>query len=103
LELLSSTTGGRKSVKAFLYNAGYTSIMTHSLKQLVLEAIKINNDFTKILADAKFLDMYYIPTRHPNGLSGDLTPAEYFEEEDANKCINSSISILNHVKKFIHD
>jgi len=29
------------------------------------------------------MDMFYIPTRYPNGLAGESTPAEFYEMEDA--------------------
>ncbi len=44
--------------------------------------------------------MFYIPTRYPNGLGGELAPSEYYEKEDAQKCLNSAESILNSVRKF---
>lgn len=44
--------------------------------------------------------MFYIPTRYPNGLAGDLAPAEFYEKEDAQKCLNSAELILKEVKKF---
>ncbi|MCK4779376.1 MAG: HEPN domain-containing protein, partial [Candidatus Lokiarchaeota archaeon] len=42
-----------------------------------------------------------IPTRYPNGLAGNLAPFEFYEEEDAKKCISYAESILMLVKKFI--
>jgi HEPN domain-containing protein len=51
--------------------------------------------------DAKTLDMYYIPTRYPNGLGGDLAPTEFYEKEDAERCINSAEFILNAAKTFL--
>ncbi|WP_438318828.1 HEPN domain-containing protein [Candidatus Caldatribacterium sp. SIUC1] len=48
--------------------------------------------------DAKRLDTFYIPTRYPNGLSGELAPSEFYEEEDARKCLSSVESILQTVK-----
>jgi HEPN domain-containing protein len=44
--------------------------------------------------------MFYIPTRYPDGLAGDLAPTEFYEKEDAQKCISSAESILNTVKTF---
>ncbi len=51
--------------------------------------------------DARNLDMYYIPTRYPNGLAGDLAPTEFYEREDAEKCIKSAESILKTAKIFL--
>lgn len=88
-----------KALKFFLYSHGYTSIITHSLKELVRECKKLEKDFSKIESPARYLDMFYIPTRYPNGLAGDLAPAEFYEEEDAEKCINYAESILESVKR----
>jgi len=88
-----------KALKFFLYSRGYTSIITHSLKELVRECKKLEKVFSEIASYARYLDMFYIPTRYPNGLAGDLAPAEFYEEEDAEKCINCAESILESVKK----
>ena len=96
-----SQQAAEKSLKAFLYNRGYTSIITHSLKELVMEAEKREHSFSKIKLEAKYLDMFYIPTRYPNGLAGNLAPFEFYEEEDAKKCIGYAESILTIVKKLI--
>ncbi len=90
-----------KSLKAFLYNLGYTSIITHSLKELVMEAEKKQSEFSNVKSEARFLDMFYIPTRYPNGLAGNLTPSEFYEKGDAEKCINYAELILKIVKKYI--
>lgn len=90
-----------KALKAFLYSEGYTSIITHSIKELVRECEKIEAEFNELGSEARFLDMFYIPTRYPNGLAGDLAPAEFYEKEDALKCLNSAELILKKVKKFL--
>jgi HEPN domain-containing protein len=92
---------GEKALKAYLYEKGYTSIMTHMLKELVNECIKHDESFKILMKDARTLDMFYIPTRYPNGLGGDLAPTEFYEKDDAEKCINSAELILNTVKKLL--
>ncbi|MDO9098943.1 MAG: HEPN domain-containing protein [Candidatus Methanoperedens sp.] len=87
-------------MKAYLYSKGYTSVITHSIKELLRECEKIEKEFGNFKNDARLLDMFYIPTRYPNGLGGELAPSEYYEKEDAQKCLNSAESILNNVKKF---
>lgn len=89
---------GEKALKAYLYEKGYTSILTHSLKELVRECSKLDVSFNALSNDAKTLDMYYIPTRYPNGLAGELAPTEFYEWEDAERCIRSAELILNTVK-----
>jgi HEPN domain-containing protein len=89
---------GEKALKAYLYEKGFTSIMTHSLKELLIECAKLDDSFKTLSDDARTLDMFYIPTRYPNGLGGDLAPTEFYEKEDAVKCINSAESILKRAK-----
>lgn len=97
-----SQQSAEKSLKALLYNKGYTSIVTHSAKRLVTEALKIDASLSELSTDARFLDMFYIPTRYPNGLDEDMAPTDFYEEEDAQKCLNSATSILNAVKKYLN-
>lgn len=94
-----SQQAAEKALKAYLYENGYTSIMTHLLKELVKECSKHDQIFLSIMSEAKHLDMYYIPTRYPNGLGGDLTPSEFYEKEDAERCISYAESILKTVKE----
>ncbi len=92
---------GEKGLKACLYEKGFTSILTHSLKELLKECSRLDASFNVLSKDARSLDMFYIPTRYPNGLGGNLAPTEFYEREDAEKCINSAESILNVVKRFL--
>ena len=92
---------GEKALKAYLYEKGYTSIVTHSLKELLKECGKVEPSFKELGQDARSLDMYYIPTRYPNGLGGDLAPVEFYEGEDAERCLRSAESILKKVKTFL--
>jgi HEPN domain-containing protein len=96
-----SQQSSEKALKAFLYEKGYISIITHSLKELLRECSKFNSSFNVLSTDARTLDMFYIPTRYPNGIGGDLAPTEFYEKEDAEKCINSAESILSAVKSFL--
>jgi len=69
-----SQPSGEKALKAYLYSKGYTSIITHSLKELVQECTNLEKSFSEISADARHLDMFYIPTRYPNELVRSLDP-----------------------------
>jgi HEPN domain-containing protein len=75
-----SQQSGEKALKACLYEKGYTSIVTHSLKELLRACSKLDDSFDMLSRDARTLDMFYIPTRYPNGLSGDLAPAEFLRK-----------------------
>ena len=89
-----------KAIKAFLYSRGYTSILSHSLTELVREATKLEPGFHTIEKPARRLDTFYIPTRYPNGLAGELTPAEFYRQEDAEQCLNFAESILKIVREY---
>lgn len=96
-----SQQSGEKALKACLYEKGYTSIVTHSLKELLKECSRLDTAFQVLSLHARTLDMFYIPTRYPNGLGGNLAPTEFYEKEDAEKCINSAELILNAAKNFL--
>ena len=88
-----------KTLKFFLYSHGYTSIITHSIKELVRECKKIEKGFSEVESYARHLDMFYIPTRYPNGLAGELAPAEFYEMEDAEQCISYAELISESMKR----
>lgn len=64
--------------------------MTHLLKDLVKECSKHDESFNGIMKDA----------RYPNGLIGDLAPTEFYEREDAERCINSIEPLVYNTKEF---
>lgn len=69
-----------KALKAFLFDAGEEELFTHSVKDLLGLATSIDPDLGELKPSGK-LDMYYIPTRYPNGLAGDV-PAEFFDDPE---------------------
>ncbi len=51
---------------------------------------KAGSPSTQILkSEAKVLDSAYIMTRCPDSIVGNLTPSEYYDQEDARECISS--------------
>jgi len=96
-----SQQAAEKALKAFLYSKGLRAILTHSIRELVLDCSKYESDFSNFLSQAKALDTYYISTRYPNGLVGNEIPAQYYSEEDASQCINYAELILRIVKRFM--
>lgn len=87
-----------KGLKALLYERGRTSILTHSIKELMDLAEGEGVRFDGLGPAAKALDAVYIPSRYPNGLGGDLTPHDYYDLEDADRCISFAESIQEIVK-----
>jgi HEPN domain-containing protein len=91
---------GEKALKALLYGRGFTSIITHSLRRLVRECEALEASFSGLGEAARLLDQHYIPTRYPNGLDEELPPTRYYEKGDADACLRSARSILEHVRPF---
>jgi len=96
-----SQQAAEKGLKAFLYSKGLRAILTHSVRDLVLECAKYEGDFGDLLSQGKALDAYYVPTRYPNGLVGNDIPAHYYSEEDADRCTKYAESILKTVTRFM--
>lgn len=48
------------------------SLMTRLLEELVRECQKFAPAFASIMQEARTLDMFYMPTRYPNGLGANL-------------------------------
>lgn len=96
-----SQQAAEKALKAFLYSRGRTSVLSHSLVDLVRAAEALDPSFTAFAAEAKALDAFYIATRYPNGLMSASPPARYFDAQDATRCIQSAQSILTACLKFV--
>jgi HEPN domain-containing protein len=95
-----SQQAGEKALKAYLYCHGLTSILTHSLRRLLRECRMLDRSFETLAESGRFLDQHYIATRYPNGLDEELPPVRYYEEGDAQACLQSGRSILEHVRRF---
>ncbi|MGH9363332.1 MAG: HEPN domain-containing protein [Thermoanaerobaculia bacterium] len=96
-----SQQAAEKALKAFIYLHGRTSVLSHSLADLVREAGALDASFASLLAEAKHLDAFYIPTRYPNGLMSVDPPARYYDQKDATPCIQSARSILTACRRFV--
>lgn len=96
-----SQQAAEKALKAYLYSKGHRKIITHSILELVLEASNYDVSFKDLKTNSKYLDGVYISSRYPNGVTEDLAPYEYYEEEDASICTKYAESILEKVRKSI--
>jgi len=86
-----------KMLKAYLYKKGERKVWGHSVADLVDDSKKYDKSFKSLFRIAGPLDMYYIPTRYPDGLPGGI-PARVFQEEDARKAIDMSERIMEFIK-----
>ena len=91
----------RSHSRLFFTLRAYGAVLTHSIRDLVLDCSKYEKDFSNLLSQGKALDTYYIATRYPDSLVGNEIPAQYYSEEDASQCINYAELILRTVKRFM--
>jgi len=84
-----------KALKAYLYRAGGEPLGLHSVRKLLAAWEEAAPEFGA-LRPAALLDRYYIPTRYPNGLPGDV-PHEYFTAEAAQECLSQASSVIEFV------
>ncbi|NMA75497.1 MAG: HEPN domain-containing protein [Bacteroidales bacterium] len=89
-----------KAIKAYLYTRGAEHVFGHSVAELCQEASKLDHDFKTIKTAVSPLDIFYIPTRYPNGLPGGI-PSEAFSEEDAKRALDMAEKVVALVDKLI--
>jgi len=98
LALYLCQQSAEKALKAYLYLMEEEPIFAHSISVLLKVASAIDKEF-RTIATAKKLDAYYIPTRYPNGLPGDIPAHYYDDEEEAERALELSQKVLQLVKK----
>lgn len=87
-----------KALKAYLYQQGAEHVYGHSVAELCHEASMLDRDFADIKTAVSPLDVYYIPTRYPNGLPGGI-PSEAFSSEDAERALAMAEKVIALVEK----
>lgn len=103
LALFHFQQAAEKALKAYLYLRVRSRevFLTHSIGDLARMIIEIDPDF-KAIAPAKKLDRYYILTRYPNGLPGEV-PSRYFDDpdeaEDAMRLARSAVELVERKMK----
>ena len=86
------------ALKAFLYFRGERFVNIHSITELVRKSSEFAQDFASLLTGASKLDQYYIPTRYPDALAGNIIPAEAYKEEQAKEALGIAQKILDLAK-----
>jgi HEPN domain-containing protein len=100
LSLYLCQQSAEKALKAFIYFKEQEPVFSHSIAVLVNVAAALDPDFDA-LAAAKRLDDYYIPTRYPNGLPGDIPSRYYNDEEEVKRALALSEKVISMAKKKI--
>jgi HEPN domain-containing protein len=100
LALFLCQQSAEKALKAFIYDHIREPVFTHSVAELLKIAESIDPTF-KPASDVKRLDDYYIPTRYPNGLPGEV-PSRYFDSSDeAVKALALAKEVFEHARQRI--
>ncbi len=92
-----SQQAAEKALEALLLEQGRTTVVTHSLADLLEEASRYYPTLAGLEEQAKALDAVYLPTRYPNALVSEKAPAEYYSREDAERCLSCAELILSAV------
>jgi HEPN domain-containing protein len=69
--------GAEKLLKAVLYLKGERPVVGHATTHLAARCAEYDPGFKDLLESCRELDVFYIPTRYPNGVP-DGAPYEFF-------------------------
>ena len=89
-----SQQAAEKALKSFLYAQGEDPVLGHSLLELCRRSGSYEPELGELRVEAKRLDAVYVSTRYPNGLSGELTPGDFFDATDSEAALAASAKIL---------
>ena len=88
--------GAEKAVKAVHYCRGARVVIGHNVRALI-ESLEPRVSALDALADAgRELDLFYIPTRYPNGLDSG-TPGEAFSANQSDRALAHTQAIIEAV------
>ena len=82
-----------KAVKSVHYRLGARAILGHNVRALIEALEPRSARLDGQLDAAKELDLFYVPTRYPNGLDAG-TPGESFSTAQAERAIGLAEAIL---------
>jgi HEPN domain-containing protein len=100
LSLYLCQQSAEKALKAYIYFKEQEPVFSHSIAVLANVAAALDPDF-EALDSAKRLDDYYIPTRYPNGLPGDIPSRYYNDEDEVKRALALSGRVLELAKRKI--
>ena len=91
-----------KAAKAIAYSLGDRTVLGHSVAMLVDRYAKRAPGLEELRDAGALLDLYYIPTRYPNGLPGGY-PFQSFTEAQATKAIEEAERFVAFANEVIGD
>ena len=83
-----------KAVKAIHYHRGARAVLGHSVRGLIASLEPPAEALAELLDAGRELDLFYVPTRYPNGLD-EGTPGQAFAGTQAGRAIELSGSIID--------
>jgi HEPN domain-containing protein len=89
-----SQQAAEKAVKAVHYGQGARSVIGHNVRALVAKLSPRDSRFDALIDSARELDLFYVPTRYPNGLDGG-TPAEAFSAAQSTRAIDLALRFVD--------
>jgi HEPN domain-containing protein len=95
-----SQQGSEKALKALHYHRGARRVIGHSVVQLALADDEIASRFEDLGDGLRELDLFYIPTRYPNGLPGGA-PYQAFSEGQARRAVQTAEAVLARVNEMM--
>jgi HEPN domain-containing protein len=92
---------GEKALKSLLYYEGArrTALLTHSLVEMIREGEKKVKALSRLLDQARELDLHYIPSRYPNGLPSGY-PHQFYGKKVAQEAVIAAGKIFSSVRNF---
>lgn len=78
-----------KAVEAVHHAGGARAVLGHSVRALIERIEPRVNVLDRLIDTMRDLDLYYIPTRYPNGIDSG-TPREAFSESRATRAVRSA-------------
>ena len=92
-----SQQAAEKAVKAVHYGRGARVVIGHNVRALIESLVPAAPPLTALLDDARDLDVFYIPTRYPNGLESG-TPGEAFGAQQSTRAFAAAEAIVSAVE-----
>jgi HEPN domain-containing protein len=89
-----SQQAAEKAVKALHYGQGARSVIGHNVRALVEKLSPRDPRVDALIDAARELDLFYVPTRYPNGLDGG-TPAEAFSAAQSARAIDLAVRFVD--------